>query len=80
MDYQLIMKYFRSVVVFMHKFIMYVNVFIFNFFIPYRSILVLMESVVSGHQLTMIRERLADKIELTRFDPYSKPLSISMQN
>lgn len=34
--------------------------------------MVLMESVVSGHQLSMIRERLAEKIELTRFDPYSK--------
>lgn len=33
--------------------------------------MVLMESVVSGHQLSMIRERLGDKIELTRFDPYS---------
>lgn len=34
--------------------------------------MVLLESVVSGHQLTMIRERLGDKIELVRYDPYSK--------
>lgn len=34
--------------------------------------MVLLESVVSGHQITKIRERLADKIELIRFDPYSK--------
>uniref|UniRef100_A0A182YS51 Uncharacterized protein n=1 Tax=Anopheles stephensi TaxID=30069 RepID=A0A182YS51_ANOST len=37
-----------------------------------KNILVLMESAVSGHQFTMIRERLADKLELQRFDPYSK--------
>lgn len=34
--------------------------------------MVLMESVVSGHQFNLIRERLADKIEVIRFDPYSK--------
>lgn len=33
--------------------------------------MVLMESAVSGHQFTMIRERLADKIEFMKFDPYS---------
>lgn len=37
-----------------------------------RDVMVLMESVVSGHQFTKIRERLADKIEIIRFDPYSK--------
>ncbi|XP_055542443.1 39S ribosomal protein L33, mitochondrial [Wyeomyia smithii] len=35
-----------------------------------KNILVLMESAVSGHQFTKIRERLADKLELIRFDPY----------
>ncbi|XP_067011976.1 large ribosomal subunit protein bL33m isoform X1 [Anabrus simplex] len=35
-----------------------------------RSIMVLMESVVSGHKYTQIRERLADKLEVIRFDPY----------
>lgn len=34
--------------------------------------MVLMESAVSGHQFNAIRERLADKLELLRFDPYSK--------
>lgn len=33
--------------------------------------MVLMESMVSGHQFTAIRERLADKLEIIRFDPYS---------
>lgn len=31
-----------------------------------------MESAVSGHKYTTIRERLADKLEEIRFDPYSK--------
>ncbi|XP_049700188.2 large ribosomal subunit protein bL33m [Helicoverpa armigera] len=35
-----------------------------------KMIMVLMESVVSGHQCIKIRERLADKLELIRFDPY----------
>ncbi|EDS31021.1 mitochondrial ribosomal protein, L33 [Culex quinquefasciatus] len=35
-----------------------------------KNVLVLMESAVSGHQFTKIRERLADKLELIRFDPY----------
>lgn len=34
--------------------------------------MVLMESVVSGHQFSIIRERLADKIEMIKFDPYSE--------
>ena len=34
--------------------------------------MVLLESMVSGHKMTYIRERLADKVELIRFDPYSK--------
>lgn len=38
--------------------------------------MVLLESVVSGHQVTKIRERLGDKIEAIRFDPYSKYLQI----
>ncbi|ETN62351.1 mitochondrial ribosomal protein, L33 [Anopheles darlingi] len=36
-----------------------------------KNILVLMESAVSGHQFTAIRERLADKLEMLRFDPYN---------
>ncbi|XP_004530505.1 39S ribosomal protein L33, mitochondrial [Ceratitis capitata] len=35
-----------------------------------KRIMVLMESAVSGHQFNMFRERLADKLELIRFDPY----------
>lgn len=47
--------------------------------------MILMESIVSGHQFTQVRERLADKLELIRFDPYSKykfiffPISILTQ-
>lgn len=33
--------------------------------------MVLMESAVSGHQFSMIRERLAEKLEIIKFDPYS---------
>jgi large subunit ribosomal protein L33 len=29
-----------------------------------------MESVVSGHRFNKIRERLADKLEVIRFDPF----------
>ncbi|XP_072948689.1 large ribosomal subunit protein bL33m [Epargyreus clarus] len=35
-----------------------------------KNIMVLMESVVSGHQFNTIRERLAEKLEVIRFDPY----------
>ncbi|XP_065095356.1 large ribosomal subunit protein bL33m [Ochlerotatus camptorhynchus] len=35
-----------------------------------KNVLVLMESAVSGHQFMKIRERLADKLEMIRFDPY----------
>lgn len=38
----------------------------------YRHILVLMESVISGHRIMRIRERLADKLEFIFFDPYSE--------
>lgn len=34
--------------------------------------MVLMESVVTGHKFNAIRERLADKLELIKFDPFSK--------
>uniref|UniRef100_A0A6M2DV54 Large ribosomal subunit protein bL33m n=1 Tax=Xenopsylla cheopis TaxID=163159 RepID=A0A6M2DV54_XENCH len=37
-----------------------------------RSIMVLMESVVTGHKFVWIRERLADKLEMLRVDPYIK--------
>lgn len=38
----------------------------------YRNVLVLVESIVSGHRLVRIRERLADKLEFIYFDPYGK--------
>ncbi|KAL2715343.1 hypothetical protein V1478_015041 [Vespula squamosa] len=41
-----------------------------------KSILVLVESVVSGHTKHMIRERIADKIEVIRFDPYIQTMAI----
>ncbi|XP_029678742.1 39S ribosomal protein L33, mitochondrial [Formica exsecta] len=34
-----------------------------------KYILVLTESLISGHQLVRSRERLADKLEFIRFDP-----------
>lgn len=43
-----------------------------SFFVFKRNILVLMESAVSGHQYLQIRERLADKLETIKFDPFSK--------
>ncbi|XP_056636970.1 39S ribosomal protein L33, mitochondrial [Diorhabda carinulata] len=35
-----------------------------------KHIMVQMESVVSGHTFNKIRERLADKLEVIRFDPF----------
>ncbi|XP_045499918.1 39S ribosomal protein L33, mitochondrial [Colias croceus] len=35
-----------------------------------KHIMVLMESVVSGHKFNAVRERLADKLEVLRYDPY----------
>ncbi|XP_026462614.1 39S ribosomal protein L33, mitochondrial-like [Ctenocephalides felis] len=37
-----------------------------------KSVMVLMESVVTGHKFVWIRERLADKLEMLRIDPYIK--------
>lgn len=34
--------------------------------------MVSMESLVSGHRINKIRERLADKLEIIQFDPKSK--------
>lgn len=38
----------------------------------YRHVLVLAESLVSGHRVVRKRERLADKMEFIFFDPYGK--------
>ncbi|XP_012530014.1 39S ribosomal protein L33, mitochondrial [Monomorium pharaonis] len=35
-----------------------------------KHVLILAESVVSGHRLVRIRDRLADKLEFIFFDPY----------
>ncbi|XP_031783938.1 39S ribosomal protein L33, mitochondrial isoform X4 [Nasonia vitripennis] len=35
-----------------------------------RDVLVLMESIASKHKLLVIRERLSEKLEFIRFDPY----------
>lgn len=34
-----------------------------------KNVMVQMESMVSGHTFNKIRERLADKLEVIRFDP-----------
>ncbi|XP_032518350.2 large ribosomal subunit protein bL33m [Danaus plexippus] len=41
-----------------------------------KYIMVLMESMVSGHKFNKIRERLADKLEVIRFDPYIQAESL----
>lgn len=38
----------------------------------YRKIMVQMVSAVSGHKFNMVRERLGEKAELVKFDPWSK--------
>jgi hypothetical protein len=38
----------------------------------------MMESLVSGHQFTAIRERLAEKLEMIRFDPLSKYIQYTL--
>ncbi|XP_020283437.1 39S ribosomal protein L33, mitochondrial [Pseudomyrmex gracilis] len=35
-----------------------------------KDILVMAESIVSGHRVLRIRERLADKLEFIAFDPF----------
>ncbi|XP_044259525.1 39S ribosomal protein L33, mitochondrial [Tribolium madens] len=35
-----------------------------------KRLMVQMESVISGHSFNKIRDRLADKLEVVRFDPY----------
>ncbi|XP_043495989.1 39S ribosomal protein L33, mitochondrial [Polistes fuscatus] len=41
-----------------------------------KQLLVLVESVISGHTRHMIRERLADKIEVIKFDPYIQKMAV----
>lgn len=40
--------------------------------------MVQMESLVSGHTYNQIRERIADKLEVIRFDPFSKLLKYTL--
>ncbi|EZA53128.1 hypothetical protein DMN91_005134 [Ooceraea biroi] len=35
-----------------------------------KEILVMVESVISGHKLVRIRDRVAEKLEFIRYDPY----------
>ncbi|KAH8303203.1 hypothetical protein KR059_003527, partial [Drosophila kikkawai] len=37
-----------------------------------KRIMVVLESAVSGHQFNAFRDRLAEKLEIIRFDPYSE--------
>ncbi|XP_060526271.1 large ribosomal subunit protein bL33m isoform X1 [Cylas formicarius] len=41
-----------------------------------KDIMVQMESLVSGHTFNKIRPRLADKLEVIRFDPYIQKESV----
>ncbi|XP_031629160.1 39S ribosomal protein L33, mitochondrial [Contarinia nasturtii] len=41
-----------------------------------KQVLVLMESAVSQHQFMQIRDRLGDKLEVIRYDPYIQQLSV----
>ncbi|XP_022190651.1 39S ribosomal protein L33, mitochondrial [Nilaparvata lugens] len=41
-----------------------------------KHILVLMESMVSGHQFMTARERLGEKLELLHYDPYINTTSV----
>ncbi|KYB29134.1 large ribosomal subunit protein bL33m [Tribolium castaneum] len=41
-----------------------------------KRVMVQMESVISGHTFNKIRERLGDKLEVVRFDPYIQQESV----
>ncbi|EGI62788.1 PREDICTED: 39S ribosomal protein L33, mitochondrial [Acromyrmex echinatior] len=41
-----------------------------------KRVLVLTQSVVTGHQLVRIRDRLADKLEFRSFDPYIRKVTL----
>jgi large subunit ribosomal protein L33 len=38
----------------------------------FRKVMVQMVSAVSGHNFNLVKERLADKMELIKFDPWSE--------
>ncbi|KAH8238444.1 hypothetical protein KR032_006939 [Drosophila birchii] len=41
-----------------------------------KRIMVVLESAVSGHQFNAFRDRLAEKLEIIRFDPYIQQESL----
>ncbi|XP_032678345.1 39S ribosomal protein L33, mitochondrial-like isoform X2 [Odontomachus brunneus] len=41
-----------------------------------KNIMVIAESVVTGHKIIRIRERIADKLEFLHFDPYKDTMHI----
>ena len=49
-----------------------VHVYNETFLLLNRDILVCLESIVSGHKINLIRTRLGDKMEIIRYDPWSK--------
>lgn len=51
---------------------MYYKIKYYNIYLIFRKILVLVESIASGHKLIRIRDRVADKLEEVYFDPYGK--------
>ena len=41
----------------------------------------MLESIVSGHKINLVRPRLDEKLEIVRFDPWSKFLyKVNIQN
>ncbi|XP_063988418.1 large ribosomal subunit protein bL33m [Diachasmimorpha longicaudata] len=40
-----------------------------------KFVLVLCESMVSGHKVNLVRERLGDKMEFMQFDPYAQVIA-----
>ncbi|XP_076171475.1 mitochondrial ribosomal protein L33 [Ptiloglossa arizonensis] len=41
-----------------------------------KYVLVLVESVASGHRIYLKRERIIDKLEISRFDPYVQAMAL----
>ena len=43
-----------------------------NFAVFFRDVMVLLQSMITGHKRTAIRQRLDDKVEKIAFDPFSE--------
>ncbi|KAI9551591.1 hypothetical protein GHT06_021924 [Daphnia sinensis] len=41
-----------------------------------KDVLVMLESIVSGHKVNLIRPRLDEKMEVIRFDPWIRAMCI----